>query len=138
VTSWRRRAARLDDEDGVGLVSSLAGLFVFLAFLLFAAQILVHLFTTSYVNAAAFDAARLASASGDVSPTAAAEHGKRVLGPFGSRSTFEVTPSAEQVTVRVRGQSPALLPRMFGRIAGVNSIDRTVILRRERPVCDGC
>lgn len=129
---------RLRREDGVGLVSSLAGVFVFLAFLLFAAQILVHLFTTSYVNAAAFDAARLASGSGDVSPGAAAEHGSRVLGPFGARSDFEVTKDADQVTVRVRGESPALLPRVFGRIIGAESIDRTVILRRERPVCDGC
>jgi hypothetical protein len=135
---WRRGLAHLRREDGVGLVSSLAGLFVFLAFLLFAAQILVHLFTTSYVNAAAFDAARLASGSGNVSAEAAEDHGRRVLGPFGARSRFEVAPGADQITVRVRGDSPALLPRVFGRIIGTESIDRTVILRREQPVCDGC
>jgi hypothetical protein len=126
-------------EAGVGLVSSLAGVMVFLAFLLFAAQVLVHLFASSYVNAAAFDAARLASGSGDVTPAAAQAHGLRVLGTYGDRvESFTVDRTAEQVTVNVRVVSPALLPRVFGTVIGVDRIDRTVTLRRERPVCEGC
>lgn len=134
----RRERLRLQDEAGVGLVSSLAGIVVFLAFLLFAAQVLVHLFAASYVTAAAFDAARLASASGDVTPGAAEAHGASVLGSFGSRANFEVERSDVHVVVRVRARSPALLPRLFGRIVGAETIDRTVTLRRERPVCPEC
>ena len=129
---------RLDEEAGVGLVSSVAGIFVFLAFLLFAAQVLVHLFATSYVNAAAFDAARLASGSaGDAAQ--AREHGMDVLGSYSERvSTFDVAVGAESVTVHVQARSPALLPAMFGRVLGTSSIDRRVTLRRELPQCAGC
>lgn len=131
--------SRLRDERGAGLVSSVAGLTAFLAFLLFAAQVLVHLFASSFVNAAAFDAARLASGSGDVSASAARAHGLEVLGSYAQRvSTFSVTSDADQVTVHVQAQSPALLPAVFGRVVGMSSIDRTVTLRREVPQCAGC
>ena len=131
--------SRLRDESGVGAVSSVAGLTAFLAFLLFAAQVLVHLFATSYVNAAAFDAARLASGSAAVSQGAARAHGLEVLGSYASRvSAFSVSVGPEQVTVHVQAQSPALLPTAFGRVVGVSSIDRTVTLRREVPQCADC
>ena len=130
---------RLAAEDGAGLVSSVAGVLVFLAFLLFAAQILVHLFASSFVNAAAFDAARLASGSAGVSESAATEHGLAVLGSYSSRvSVFAVDIGPEQVTVRVQADSPALLPAAFGRVIGTASIDRSISLRRELPRCDGC
>lgn len=130
---------RLRGEDGVGLISSVAGIFVFLAFLLLAAQVLVHLFATSYVNAAAFDAARLASGAGSVSASQARDHGMDVLGSFAGRvSRFDVAVGAEQVTVSVQARSPALLPRLFGQAVGVSSIDRSVTLRRERPQCVDC
>lgn len=130
---------RLRDENGVGVVSSVAGLTAFLAFLLFAAQVLVHLFATSYVNAAAFDAARLASGSAPVSQSAARAHGLEVLGSYASRvSAFTVAAGPEQVTVHVEAQSPALLPAAFGRAIGVSSINRTVTVRREVPQCAGC
>lgn len=112
---------------------------MFLAFLLFAAQILVHLFASSFVNAAAFDAARLASGSAGVSEDAASEHGLAVLGSYSSRvSAFSVDISAEQVNVRVQADSPALLPAAFGRVLGTASIDRTISLRRELPRCADC
>lgn len=130
---------RLQTEQGAGLVSSVAGVLVFLAFLLFAAQILVHLFATSYVNAAAFDAARLASGSAGVTEGVAQQHGLSVLGSFASRvSVFAVDIGAEQVTVEVEATSPALLPATFGRVIGTASIDRTVTLRREVPQCARC
>lgn len=135
--TWARARARWSDDAGVGMVSSVAGVMVFLAFLLFAAQILVHLFASSYANAAAFDAARLASGSEEVSAGAAAAHGVNVLG-MGDRAQFDVSVGADRVVVRVTAASPALLPRVFGRIFGTDTIERTVTLRRERPICDGC
>jgi hypothetical protein len=130
---------RLQAEEGVGLVSSVAGVMVFLAFLLLAAQVLVHLFATSYVNAAAFDAARLASGSAGVTEAAAAEHGLKVLGSFAGRvSVFTVDIAVEAVHVHVEADSPALLPAAFGRVVGSTAIDRVVVLRREVPQCAGC
>lgn len=130
---------RLRDESGVGLISSVAGLTAFLAFVLFAAQVLVHLFATSYVNAAAFDAARLASGAAGISEGAARAHGLQVLGPYASRvSTFAVVVDAHHVTVHVEADSPGLLPRAFGRVVGTSSIDRRVTLRREVAQCPGC
>ena len=130
---------RLHAEQGVGLISSVAGVTAFLAFLLFAVQVLVHLFASSFVNAAAFDAARLASGSADISATAAQQHGLSVLGAYASRvSEFAVDIGAERVIVRVRAESPALLPAAFGRVIGTESINRTVTLRREVPQCAGC
>ena len=130
---------RLAGESGAGLVSTLAGVLVFLFFVLFAAQVLVHLFATSYVNAAAFDAARLASGSATVTAAAAREHGLGVLGSFSSRvSAFDVEVGATAVTVRVRADSPALVPGVMGRGLGSASIDRTVTVRRELAPCEGC
>ena len=130
---------RLADEAGTGLVSTVAGVLAFLALLLFAAQILVHLFATSFVNAAAFDAARLASGGAGVAAAQARDHGLGVLGSFASRvSVFDVEIGDERVTVSVKAESPALLPAMFGRVTGASSIDRTVEMRRELPQCAGC
>lgn len=130
---------RLHEETGAGLVSSVAGVLAFLAFLFLAVQILVHLFATSYVNAAAFDAARLASGAAGVASVEARAHGLDVLGDFADRvSEFSVVVTDDHVTVRVRAASPALLPAMFGRVLGAESIDRSVILRRERAQCAGC
>ena len=130
---------RLRGEEGVGLISSVAGVTAFLAFLLFAVQVLVHLFASSFVNAAAFDAARLASGSAGISEGAAQQHGLSVLGSYASRvSEFAVDIGAQQVNVRVRADSPALLPAAFGRVLGTESIDRTVTVRREVSQCAGC
>lgn len=130
---------RLHEEAGTGLVSSVAGVLAFLAFLLFAVQILVHLFASSYVNAAAFDAARLASGAGDVDSVEARAHGLDLLGDFADRvSEFSVVVTDERVTVRVQAASPALLPATFGHVIGTDSIDRSVTLRRERTLCVGC
>jgi hypothetical protein len=130
---------RLQQESGAGLVSTLGGVLVFLFFVLFTAQILVHLFASSYVNAAAFDAARLASGSEAVTPGAARAHGLGVLGSFASRvAAFDVETGPSTVTVRVRAASPALLPGVLGRGLGLATIDRTVTVRRELAPCEGC
>ena len=103
---------------------------------MFAVQVLIHLFATSIVSAAAFDAARLASGSDTVTEQAAQAHGMGVLGRFSGRVTdFDVVVGEEAVTVSVQAKSPALLPRAWGRVVGAESIDRTVVVRRERPVC---
>ena len=130
---------RLHSESGAGLVSTLAGLVVFLFFLLFATQILLHLLSSSFVHAAAFDAARIASGTGEISPAAARSHGLSVLGSLGGQvSRFDVTVGESTVTVVVEATSPALVPATVGRALGMASIRRSVSVRRELVSCDGC
>ena len=45
-------------DRGAGLVSAVAGVVAFLAFLFFAVQLLYNLYATSVVTATAYDAAR--------------------------------------------------------------------------------
>ncbi|MPZ74849.1 MAG: hypothetical protein GEU74_16830 [Nitriliruptorales bacterium] len=129
----------MHSESGAGLVSTLSGVGVFLFFVLFATQILLHLVAASFVNAAAFDAARLASGAGDVTADAAADHGLAVLGSFAGRvSRFDVAVRPTSVTVEVEAVSPALVPEAVSRALGAASIQRSITVRREQVRCEGC
>ena len=55
----RRPRSTLLDDTGTALISSIAGLLVFLAMLLFAVQVLIGLYTRSVVTDAAHEGARL-------------------------------------------------------------------------------
>lgn len=121
------------------MVSTLIGVTITLSFLLLSAQALVHLYAQTAMSAAAYDAARLASAYEPMSPAQAAAHGRSVLGSFAPRvQLFEVTVGTETVRARVTADSPALLPTWFGRLTGLRSIDREVVVRRERMACADC
>lgn len=123
-----------DGERGSGTVSMLFGVAAFLSLLFLAVQVLVHLYATSVVSAAAFDAARLASGAAATGADAARAHGLGLLGDFsGSVQAFEVRVGADAVTVHVAADSPALLPSVVSRALNSAAIDRTVTLRRERP-----
>ncbi|MDP8969034.1 MAG: hypothetical protein M3N52_00690, partial [Actinomycetota bacterium] len=76
----RSTRSAADGEAGTGLVSSLAGITAFLGFLLPAVQVLIHLYATSVVSAAAFDAARLASGASGADAAAARAHGLSLVG----------------------------------------------------------
>jgi hypothetical protein len=116
------------------MIGTLAGFGAFLGFLLLAVQLLVHLYATSMVTAAAYDAARLAS--GTQVPAAVAEaHGRSLLGSFAARtSTFAVLDGGDHVVVRVEARSPALLPAAFGAVTGITTINREVVARKEQLV----
>jgi len=128
-------------EAGVGLVGSLAGVTVFLSLLLFAAQVVLNLYATSAVTAAAFDAARVV-AGGDGGPgfeLAAEAHARRLLGRYGENVTFQWAypdvdgdGAGDEVHLRVQARSAGrLLPRMDDRLPFA-SIERTVVVRAER------
>ena len=129
----------LQAETGSGLISSLAGLVVFLFFLLFAAQVLVHLAATSFVTAAAFDAARLASAAEGMSATAAEQHGRSLLGSFSAQvTTFDVAVGDTAVTVEVQATTPALVGAALRATLRAGTIHRRVTVRREQLQCASC
>jgi len=129
----RPRSARSGADRGAGLIGTIAGVTVFLAFLLFAVQLLFNLYATSAVTAAAYDAARVVagSAGGDVAR--AEDHARQVLGRYAERVTFQWSVDADTVALRVTAENPIFLLPAVGGAVGFDEIDRTVRVRVERP-----
>jgi hypothetical protein len=126
--SSRLRGGRAG-ERGTGLVGSIAGVTVFLSLLTVAVQVLVDLYQTSVVTAAAYDAARDV-ASGD-EPEPAAERVRDLLGDVGDDA--ELTWDLDDDVVRLRVVVPTrrfLLPAVAGPL-GLDEVDRTVSVRVE-------
>ena len=132
--SARSAADRRRRERGAGLIGTIAGVTVFLAFLLFAVQLLFNLYATSAVTAAAYDAARLvAGAGGGPADVPRAEaHARAVLGRYAGRVAFEWAVDDEVVALRVVADNPSFLLPAVGGSLGFDEIDRTVRVRVER------
>ena len=128
---WRGAPAWADESGSV--VTSIAGVVMFLAFLLLAAHTTIHLYGTSTVTAVAFDAARRVAAESTYDCDAAETDVARRLGRYAARAEVRVAceVDGEQVVVSVAGPSPANLLAGFGRVAGIDTLDRTVRVRRE-------
>ena len=131
------RARRLRSADrgeaGTALVGTLVGFAIFLILLLFSAQVLVRLYATSALTAAAFDAARQVAQSPADQPAAVAEAQQRAvdqLGGFGrSHTRFDwLEVDQQQVVLQVTAESPGFLPLP----ASFRLIRRTVTVRTER------
>lgn len=128
--------ASTEGEGGAGVISTVAGVTVFLVLLLFAVQVLVGLYATSVVTAATYDAAKVL-AGADVGDSAVgranAEAGARSqLGRYGEKVSFGWDNDAEVVRLRVHAQRPTLLPRSLVSGVGLSDIERTVTVRVER------
>lgn len=116
----------------MAIFGTLVGFLIFLVLLLFAAQVLVHLYATSALTSAATRAAEtVAQTSPPAAGVASAEAAARAqLGTFGAtRTTFtwkEV--DAEQVVLQVTGRTPGFVEL----VPGWQKITRTVTIRTER------
>lgn len=125
-------------EQGSGVVSTVAGVTVFLAFLLFAVQLLTNLYATSVVTGAAYDGARtVAEAAGDgeggVARSEAEDHMRSLLGRYGERVSFDWRGTdGDVVRLRVTAENPTFLLRALGGRLPFTEIDRTVVVRVER------
>ena len=129
------RSARSAGEQGAGLVSTVAGVTVFLAFLLLAVQLLFNLYATSAVGAAAYDAARIVAESPERGPSSqrrAEAHARDVLGRYSDRVAFTWTVDDETVALRVVGRNPRFLLPSLAAAVGFDEVDRTVRVRVER------
>ncbi len=133
--------ARGGPEAGTGLLGSIIGVTVFLALLLFAVHLVLNLYGTSVVTAAAFDAARLRAGGGGetVSEGEAERQVLELLDGYRSGGRLELSWSypdtdgdgaPDVVALRVVAEHPTdLLARVdfpFQRV------DRTVTVRVER------
>ena len=129
------------DDRGSGLFAAVAGVVVFLAFLLLAVQLLFNLYATSVVTSVAYDAAREVATSGidfGDGPAVRAQQrraqtrAEQLLGKYADRVEFSWSTSLERVRLRVEAINPTfLLPALRGTV-GFDTIDRTVEVRVER------
>lgn len=122
-------------EEGSSPITAVFGFIVLLSFLFGAVQLSLHLFATSAVSSAAFDAARaMAAESGRSCPQAQAR-ARELLGQYGSDVALEclVSPDDEEVAMRIVGPSPApFLDGFFGLQFDLGTIEREAWVRRER------
>jgi hypothetical protein len=122
---WRRSS----QEHGTGLIGSIAGVTVFLSLLTVATQVLVDLYQTSVVTAAAYDAARRVASGTDLD--AATAHIVELLGDAGDDASIEWDVSADVVRVHlVVPTRRLLLPAVAGPL-GLDEVDRTITVRVE-------
>ncbi len=122
----------MSEERGSGLVSTLAGVTMFLALLFFAVHLLLNLYGASTVTAVAYDAARIAAGSGG-DEGAARAYAEDLLGGYVERDALTLDFSrsdADVVRLRVVAEHPTadLLP--FVELP-FDVTDRTMVVRRE-------
>jgi hypothetical protein len=114
----------------------LVGVLVVLLLILLAVQVLFDLYARSAVSAAAFDAARVVAGSdAGATPTSQSQaelSARRELGAYGQRASFDWSVDADDVRLVVRVHSPSVLPALFASPLGLDTIGRSVIVRRER------
>lgn len=119
------------DQTGAATVGSVFGVLIFLIFLLFSAQVLMHLYGTSTVSAVTFDNARLV-ATGELTQDEAGARIRTQLGRYGDEVSVDFGASTtEDVVVEVTGPSPARLVTFVTTLAGLDGIERTVRVRVE-------
>jgi hypothetical protein len=124
---------RWQDEAGTGPISTVFGVAMFLGFLLLATQALVHLYASSTVSSAVFDAARRGAAEGGGGCSAAVTRARSLLGDYGQRDGVEVSCSETTGSLQLtfRGPTPANLVGGFGATMGRGGIERTATVRLE-------
>lgn len=125
-------------ERGAGLLSTAAGVVVFLVFLLFAVQLLFGLYATSTVNAVANDAATRAASAPDTPLDAIEAEARANLGEVGADASFAWSTDdvdgdgeADTVVLEVIARPPRFIPASVGGAIGVEEIRRTVRVRIE-------
>jgi len=131
---------RVNTDDGAGLISTAAGVVVFLVFLLFAVQLLFGLYASSMVTAVANDAASRA-ASADAPPLATIEADARdSLGEVGRTASFDWDledadgdGALDTVVLEVVTRPPRFIPPSIGGSIGLDEVRRTVRVRAEQP-----
>jgi hypothetical protein len=118
------------------VVATVFGVLVFVVLLLFAAQVLLGLYTTSVVTAATYDAARIVAGADAGTGASARDHAeagaRRQLGRAGHDMTFAWAVDDDAVRLTVRVKRPTLLPRSLATGVGLGDIVRTVQVRTER------
>lgn len=133
---------RLRGDGGAGLIGTIAGVVVFLMFLLFAVQLLFGLYSSSTITATAYDTAQRAAGRGASRSAAAlttyAEDARRTLGQMGEDATFtwdlpdtDGDGEPDTVVLELVATPPRFVPRSIGGMIGFEEVRRTVRVRIE-------
>lgn len=101
------------------------GVLLFLGMLLFAVQVLVGLYATTVVTAAAYDAAKAVAGADRPATEVAVDRARQRIGRLGDRATFSWAIDGEAVALTVRAPRPTVLPLV------AEDITRTVRVRVE-------
>jgi hypothetical protein len=130
------RTRRCQDEAGTGLVATVTGAAVFMVLLLLAVQVCFDLYARSAVEAAAFDAVRVVTGS-DAAATPAAlaaaeQEARQNLGQYGRLARFKWRVGSGTVSLTISVHDPSVLPAALFEPLGLDTVSRTVVLRRER------
>lgn len=104
------------------------GVAIFLAFVLLATQTLLHLYATTLVGSAAFDAAKRAAAEDGGGCDAVEARVRSGLGSHAEDAEVTCRDDGDHLTVSIVTTSPA---RIFTQVGG--RIERTSAVRVERP-----
>lgn len=129
---------RLRSDRGAGLISTAAGVVVFLMFLLFAVQLLFSLYASSTVTAVANDAAQRA-ASRNAPPLEVIEEEARAnLGRIGEEAAFtwaradaDGDGTDDTIVLEVAATPPRFVPPSIGGAVGLGELRRTARVRIE-------
>ena len=97
-------------QAGTGIIGTVMGVTVFLTLLLFAVQVLVGLYATTVVTAAAYDAAKSVAGADRQAPEVAVATARQRIGPLGERAAFTWAIDGDVVALTVRAPRPTLLP----------------------------
>lgn len=120
------------------MLSTTAGVVVFLIFLLFAVQLLFGLYASSAVNAVANDAAVLAATADAPSLDVIEAQARASLGSVGAAATFtwraddaDRDGDPDTIVLEVVTRPPRFIPPSIGGAIGLDEIRRTVRVRLE-------
>lgn len=117
-------------------MATVSGVLVFMVLLMLAVQVAFDLYARSAVGAAAFDAVRVVTGSDagatPASLAAAERHARQELGHYGRLARFTWQLSGDTVTLTVTIHNPSVLPAALVGPLGLDTVKRTVVLRRER------
>ncbi len=109
---------------------------VFLILVLLVTQILFDLYARSAVTTAAFDGARVVVGSDagatEIARADAERSARMILGGYGSGAAFQWHITSDQVGLTIRVRNRTILPPLLVGPLGLDQVDRTAVVRRER------
>jgi hypothetical protein len=127
-------------EAGSGVLGTTFGVAVVVTLLMFAAHVLLGLWITSTVTAAAHDAALDVALSGATGARRAEleQHAiaraRQSLGRYGARVRLEFEPTGpDEVVLHVTAPEVRLLPPPAARAVGLGGLDRRIVVQTEDP-----
>lgn len=105
---------------------------IFLLLMLLSVQVLTHLYATSVIEAAAYDAVGAVSARDGRGVAEAESHARALLGSLSDDTAFHWSVDDDEIVLRVSAERPHALPARLGQRLGADRIQREFRMRAER------